>query len=52
MPQFIEITGVWLAVPVAEILTLCISLYLNFRLGVRWNNQITVMKNTELEIVG
>ncbi len=39
MPQFIEITGVWLAVPVAEILTLCISLYLNFRLWRSWNNQ-------------
>lgn len=39
MPQFIEITGVWLAVPVAEILTLCISLYLNFRLWCSWNNQ-------------
>ena len=48
MPQFIEITGVWLAVPVAEILTLCISLYLNFRLWRSWNNQNnSYEKNTE-----
>lgn len=44
MPQFIGITGVWLAVPVAEILTLCISLYLNFRLWLSWNNQNNGMK--------
>lgn len=44
MPQFIGITGVWLAVPIAEILTLCISLYLNFRLWLSWNNQNNVMK--------
>lgn len=39
MPQFIGITGVWLAVPIAEILTLCVSVYLNFRLLRSWNNQ-------------
>jgi len=33
-----------LAVPIAEILTLCISLYLNFRLWLSWNNQNNVMK--------
>lgn len=48
MPQFIGITGVWLAVPIAEILTLCISLYLNFRLWLSWNNQNnSYEKNTE-----
>lgn len=39
MPQFIGITGVWLAVPIAEVLTLCISIYLNCRLWFSWNNQ-------------
>ena len=48
MPQFIGITGVWVAVPIAEILTLCISLYLNFRLWLSWNNQNnSYEKNTE-----
>lgn len=39
MPQFIGITGVWLTVPIAEVLTLCISIYLNCRLWFSWNNQ-------------
>ena len=48
MPQFIGITGVWLAVPIAQILTLCISLYLNFRLWLSWKNQNnSYEKNTE-----
>lgn len=38
MPKFIGITGVWLAVPVAEVLTLCISLYWNYCLWLSWRN--------------
>ena len=39
MPRFIGITGVWLAVPVAEGLTLCLSLYWNYRLWFSWGKQ-------------
>lgn len=36
LPNFIETAGVWLAVPLAEVLTLCVSLYMNCRLWVSW----------------
>lgn len=39
MPKFMGITGVWLAVPIAEVLTLCISLYLNCRLWFLWKRK-------------
>ena len=36
MPHFIGATGVWLAVPLVEVLTLCVSLYLNYKLWLSW----------------
>ena len=36
MPYFIGTTGVWLVVPLAEVLTLCVSLYLNYKLWLSW----------------
>ena len=31
LPRFLEITGVWLAIPIAELLTLMLTIYLIFR---------------------
>lgn len=36
MPYFISRTGAWLAVPLAEVLTFCVSLYLNYKLWMYW----------------
>ena len=36
IPHFIGTTGVWLVVPLAEVLTLCVSLYLNYKLWLSW----------------
>lgn len=41
MPKFIGITGVWLAVPIAEVLTLWVSLYLNCLLWYSWKRKGT-----------
>lgn len=39
MPKYFGITGVWLAVPIAELLTLCISVFLNRKLWISWSEK-------------
>lgn len=41
MPEFIGTTGVWLAVPIAETLTLCVSFVFNRKLLHSWDKKIT-----------
>ncbi|MEY8428656.1 hypothetical protein AALA00_13255 [Lachnospiraceae bacterium 46-15] len=31
LPRFLQVTGVWLAIPIAELLTLMLTIYLIFR---------------------
>lgn len=39
MPKLFGVTGVWLAVPIAEFLTLCISAFLNHKLWISWSKK-------------
>ena len=39
MPKYFGITGVWLAIPIAELLTLCISVFLNRKLWISWSEK-------------